>query len=223
MNTPQRTESEFKPAELPSGIREIDGKPHMIDAKGGFMPMNMVQAQDQLEDEVVRKIVGYMLAASEQIGRLKQHILRDVDEFSELLEAEYEATVGGKKGNKTLRSYNGLFKVEVRINDFVDFGPSLQTAKGLVDECLVEWAEDAHDNIRAIITNAFHTDNAGQVNRTELIKLTKLPIEDKRWKNAMRAISDAQRVVGSKLYVRAYRRKDQAAAWEPISLDIAKV
>ena len=75
MNTPQRTESEFKPAELPSGIREIDGKPYMIDAKGGLMPMNMVQAQDQLQDEVVRKIVGYMLAASEQIGRLKQHIL----------------------------------------------------------------------------------------------------------------------------------------------------
>ncbi|MBW4708652.1 DUF3164 family protein [Roseobacter sp. YSTF-M11] len=194
----------------------------MNDAKGGLVPLDMVKAQHQLEDETVRKIIGYWIALSEQVSRQKAHVIDDIDGFEEILAQEYGLTVGGRKGNKSLMSYDGLYKVEVRINDFIDFGPELQIAKELVDACLNEWSEDARPEIRAVITNAFHTDKAGMVNRAEIIKLTRLPIEDARWKRAMDAIRDAQRVVGSKTYIRCYRRDRFDATWKSVTIDMAK-
>ena len=60
------------------------------------------------------------------------------------------------------------------------------------------------------------------MNRNELIKLTKLSIDDERWQRAMQAIHDTQRVIGSKQYVRAYQRERFDAAWEAVTTDMAK-
>ncbi|MEM7667725.1 MAG: DUF3164 family protein [Pseudomonadota bacterium] len=214
--------TDFTPAPLPDGRTELNGKTYMTDGKGALVPLEMVKPQHQLEDEVVRKIIGFWIACSEQVSRHKAHVIDDIDAFEGVLAQEYGATIGGKKGNKTLMSYDGLFRVRVQISDFIDFGSELQTAKGLVDECLNEWSEDARPEIRAVITNAFHTDKAGLVNRSEIIKLTRLPIEDERWKRAMDAIRDAQRVVGSKTYIRCSRRDRQDAPWQSITIDMAK-
>lgn len=214
--------TEFKPASIPNGRQHLNGQAYMTDAKGALVPLDMIKPQHILEYETVRKVLGYWIALSDQVSRHKSHVVDDVDSFEAVLAQEYGATIGGRKGNKTLMSYDGLFKVEVRINDFIDFGSELQIAKGLVDACLNEWSEDARPEIRAVITNAFHTDQAGMVNRSEIIKLTRLPIEDARWKRAMDAIRDAQRVVGSKTYIRCYRRVRHDATWQSVTIDMAK-
>lgn len=214
--------TDFTPASIPTGKTLVNGVEYMHDAKGGLIPTEMVKPQHQLEDETVRKIMGFWVALSDQVARHKAHVIEDIDAFVGVLEQEYGAGKGGKKGNMTLSTVDGLFKVEVRIADFIDFGPELQEAKKLVDQCLNEWSEDARPEIRAIITNAFHTDKAGMVNRAEIIKLTRLPIEDARWRRAMDAIRDAQRVVGSKTYIRCWQRKRFDAAWQPVTVDMAK-
>ena len=153
--------TEHVPAPIPSGRVEIDGVPHLRDAKGGLLPVGLVKAQHLLEDELVRKIMGFAVALSDQVGRFKEHTFDDIGAFEALLAQEYGATVGGEKGNKTLMSHDGLFKVTVQVADQIVFGPELQTAKVLVDECLNEWAEGARDEIRAIVTRAFNTDKTG--------------------------------------------------------------
>jgi hypothetical protein len=106
--------------------------------------------------------------------------------------------------------------------EIVRLGPQLQIAKSLVDECLNEWSADSRPEIRAIVTRAFNTDKAGQINRAEIFMLLRLEIEDERWNKAMLAIRDAIRVVGSKTYIRYYRRATIEQAFEPISIDMAK-
>lgn len=214
--------SEFNPAPLPNRYVEVEGKYHMRDAKGALVPLTMVKPQDQLQDEVVRKIMGYAIALSDQVARFKQHTFEDIGGFEALLAQEYDATLGGAKGNKTLMSYDGLFKVTVQVADNIVFGPELQIAKSLVDECLNEWSEGARDEIRAIVTRAFNTDKEGQINRSEIFMLLRLEIEDPRWLRAMKAIRDAMRVVGSKTYVRCYMRTAFDAPWQPVSIDLAK-
>ena len=215
--------SEFSPAPIPDRIVDAGGTPHMRDAKGALVPLTMVKPQDQLQDEVVRKIMGYAIALSDQVARFKQHTFDDIGGFEALLAQEYDATLGGAKGNKTLISFDGLFKVQVQVADNVVFGPELQIAKALVDECLNEWAEGARDEIRAIVTRAFNTDKEGQINRSEIFMLLRLEIEDERWLRAMKAIRDAMRVVGSKTYVRCYRRESFDGPWQAVSIDLAKV
>jgi hypothetical protein len=146
----------------------------------------------------------------------------DLSAFEALLAQEYSSTLGGAKGNKTLTSFDGLFKVAVQVADNIVFGPELQIAKTLVDECLNEWAAGARDEIRAIVTRAFNTDKAGQINRSEIFMLLRLEITDPRWIQAMRAIRDAMRVEGSKTYVRCYRRESADHGWQAVTIDLAK-
>lgn len=110
----------------------------------------------------------------------------------------------------------------VQIADFIDFGPQLQVAKRLLDECLTEWSADSRPEIRAVITRAFNTDKEGQVNRSEIFMLLRLDIQDTRWTEAMRAIREAMRITGSKEYVRFYERASVKDGWKAVTIDLAK-
>jgi len=139
-----------------------------------------------------------------------------------MLEQEYGLTKGGKKGNRTYQSHDGLFKIEVRINDQLDFGPELQVAKQLFDECLNEWASDARPELRMLVTRAFSTDKEGTINRASLFSLLRTESEDNRWNRAVEAGWDALRVVGSKTYLRMMMRESQSAAWQTVTIELAK-
>ena len=109
----------------------------------------------------------------------------------------------------------------MQVSESILFGPELQVAKGLVDECLIEWSADSGPQLRAIVTRAFDVDNQGQVNRNALLSLLRYEIDDERWRRAMRAVRDSMRPVGSKRYIRMYERPDAKAAWKAISINVA--
>lgn len=203
------------------GQREIDGRIYWTNADGGLIPASAVKAADKLQDELVRRIIGAALPLSEQVARFRQASFDEVDIFVQLLDQEYGAKRGGAKGNLTLTTYDGLFKVMVAVNETIDFGPELQTAKSIVDECLVEWSADSRDEIRTLITRAFDTDSQGRINRIGLLSLLRLDFPDARWQEAMRAIKDSIRTVGSKRYIRMYQRAHAQGRWEAITIDVA--
>ena len=204
------------------GVTMVSGKQYMADAKGNLVPVEAIKPADRLEDEVVRKIMVFASSLSDQISRFRGHTMTDLGEFDALLQQEYNATKGGPKGNRTYQTFDGLKKVTIQIADFVDFGPQLQVAKRLLDECLTEWAADSRQEIRAVITRAFNTDKEGQVNRSEIFMLLRLDIEDARWQDAMRAIREAMRITGSKEYVRFYERAKITDGWRAVTIDMAK-
>lgn len=204
------------------GVITIEGVAHMRDGRGALIPVSLIKPTDKLIDQTVRTIMGYAIPLSEQVSRFKEHTFDDLGALEALLDEKYGARLGGAKGNKTLMSHDTLFKVTVQVADNITFGPELQVAKGLIDECLNEWAEGARDEIRTIVTRAFNTDKEGQINRTEIFMLLRLEIRDPRWVKAMEAIRDAMRVVGSKTYVRCYRRAAIDAPWEAVTIDLAK-
>ncbi|MBB5987409.1 DUF3164 family protein [Sphingobium lignivorans] len=207
--------------DIGTGRREIDGQTYMIDGKGGLIPIGVIKAQEQLQDDLVRKIVGFAIPLSEQITRFREHCLEDVDGFVAMLDQEYGAKRGGRKGNLSFVSYDGLLKVDVQVGETVSFGPELQTAKELVDECLRDWTADAREQLRAVITRAFDVDAQGRINRYNLTYLLRMEIADERWQEAMRAIRDSMRVIGSKRYIRIYRRAANDGAWSSINLNMA--
>lgn len=207
---------------IPSGRQTINGKDYMADAKGNLTPVELIAPQDLLEDEVVRRVMSFSKPLSEQIGRFKGHVFNDLSEFDALLEQQYGAKKGGAKGNKTYMTYDGLLKVTISVADNIDFGPELQVAKSLIDECLNEWAAESGPEIRAVVTKAFNTDKEGLINKSEIFTLLRLEINDERWKRAMQAIRDAMRIVGTKTYQRYYERPSFDAPWEAITIDIAK-
>jgi hypothetical protein len=205
------------------GVTIIDGREFMEDAKGSLVPIANVKPEYKLQDETVRKIMKYAVELSAQIARFRSHTVADLGAFDALLAQEYGAKIGGQKGNRTYQTFDGLMKVQVQVSDQISFGPQLQIAKGLIDECLTEWSAESRPEIQAIVTRAFNTDKEGQINKSELFMLLRLDISDERWKRAMEAIRNSITVTGSKEYVRFYMRTSRDAAWSAVTIDLAKV
>lgn len=209
-----------QPAEQ-DGTVTIAGQRYYRDSKGALIPEALVPGQDLLLDQSVRKILGYAEELSAQIARFKGHTFDDVNTTLDLIAEKYGAKPGGRKGNVTLLSLDGTMKVQVQVADQLTFGPELQTAKSLVDECIGGWSEGSRDEIRALVNHAFDVDKEGRINRSAIFQLRRVKIEDERWQQAMLAIGDAIRVVGSKQYLRFYKRASATAAWEPVTVDLA--
>ncbi|MEQ8396447.1 DUF3164 family protein [Thalassobaculum sp.] len=198
---------------------------YLIDAKGRFVPEASVRPVELLEDQMVRKVLGYAVELANQIRRFKGHVFADTASYMSLAEEEYGATKRGAKGrgNVTFTSLDGLLRVQIAVADRLTFGPELQIARTLFDECVAEWAEGARDELRALVDQAFQADREGQVSREAIFRLLRMQFEDARWRRAQDAIRDSIRVIGSKSYARFYVRAEQDAAWHAVPIDLASV
>lgn len=200
-------------SEIPAGF--------MADSKGRLVPERLVRESDKLQDQMVKNIIAFAEELSARIARFRGHTFDDIAAFMDLLAERYGTKRGGAKGNVTFTSFDGLMKVQVQVADRLSFGPELQVAKGLIDECIAEWSAGSRDEIRALVDHAFRVDREGEVSREAVFALRRLQIEDERWQRAIEAIGESVRIAGSKAYVRFYRRASAEEPWKPISIDLA--
>jgi hypothetical protein len=112
-------------------------------------------------------------------------------------------------------------RVSVQVADQIEFGPEIQAAKSLIDECLNEWAATSGVQIRALVNRVFSVDQEGTINRAEVFMLLRVAIDDPKWRRAMEAIRESMRVTGSRSYLRFHRRDAGDAAWQLVTLDMA--
>lgn len=206
------------------GTETINGKTFWIDHQGNHIREELVKPQNRLEDQTVRKIIAFAGDLSAQIARFKLHTMADLAALDALVAEQFGFVKAGNKGkgNRTYMTFDGLMMVKVQVAQFMDFGPELQIAKSLIDQCLNEWSADSRPEIQTIVTRAFNTDKEGQVNRSEVLMLLRLNIADPRWLEAMNAIRAAQRPRSSKEYVRFSFRDHHEAEWASITIDLAK-
>jgi hypothetical protein len=212
--------SETSPA-LPTV--QMNGQSYTMDAKGRLTPVELIRDQDKLQDDLVRRLYAAALEQEKALRAFKLSSLTDVDAFNAILADKYGARAGGVKGNITLATFDGLISLQVQVADQISFGPELQVAKTLVDECLEEWSADSRSEIRKLIMDAFDVDKEGNINRGKLFSLLRLDITDARWVRAMGAIRDSIRIDGTSRYIRFYRKPSVAASKVGLSLNIATV
>lgn len=196
---------------------------YWVDAKGVLTPEHLIKPIDIARDELVADLIGRALAVNKALAEFKLSGFADIAAFVSLSGDEYGVSLGGKKGNVTLYSYDGRYKIQRAMQDRIAFDERLQAAKALIDECLSDWVDGARPEIHAIINRAFQTEKEGEVNTGAVLSLRRLEIEDERWQRAMSAIGEAVQVVGSRSYIRVYERIGDSDQYQAISLDIAGV
>ena len=196
---------------------------YMTNSAGHLVPNDRVKPADKLEDELVNNLYDQALGVNKALSDLKAKAFEEVGSFLELIGQEYGVAKGGKKGNLTLTSYDGLTRVQISVADKLEFGAQLQVAKELIDECINDWSDGANTNIQTLVDHAFRVDKAGQINMQSILGLRRLNITEDKWTKAMDAITDSIRISATKEYVRFYRRSSPTQNWESVRLDIAGV
>lgn len=193
------------------------------DANGNLVPESKVKDIDKLRHQVVVDLCRMAEKHRDGLVGFKLHAMQEVAALVSTSMEQYGVRAGGEKGNVTLVSYDGRYKLVRQMQDKIVFGEQLMAAKALIDECVHEWAQGANDNIRALVNHAFQTDKQGKINTERVLGLRRLEISDAKWKEAMRAIADSMQTASTKPYVRFYRRNDGTGGYDPIALDVAAV
>lgn len=196
---------------------------YMRDARGRLVPSSMVKPIDQARDQLVHELAARARELNAQLTQTKAKVFGDVAAFVDLSAEEYGVKRGGKKGNITLHTFDGRYKLQVQTAEAIVFDERLQAAKALLDECAEAWSDGTRAEVKIVIQNTFQTDKEGNLSVGKILALRRWDITDARWKEAMRAIGESIQVVGSKQYIRFYERVGDTDRYEPIPLDMVAV
>jgi len=194
---------------------------YMRDSQRRLVPVELVPQLDRERDALVREIVAKAVEVSARVTAFKEQTFGDIQAFVDLAAEKHDKTLGGIKGNVTLGSYDGEYRIIRAIDEYHTFNEQLQVAKALIDRCINRWSEGSDQKIRLLVQDAFQVDKKGRVNTKRILGLKRLKIDDEEWQSAMTAIAESLEVAGTKEYIRIYQ-KDSHGEYQQISLDVAR-
>lgn len=191
-------------------------------ALGHLVPESQVKEIDKLRDDVVIQIVDAAKQTQAVMAEFKAIAMNQVTDFVDLSSAEFNVKYGGAKGNVTLVSFDGKFKVQRSVGEHRVFDERIQAAKSKIDECIKRWSEGSSDQIKALVELAFRVNKQGHIDVNQVLSLRQLNIDDADWIEAMDAIADSIQVTGTSSYLRVYERQGNGQ-YKQIALDISKL
>ncbi|NHZ48622.1 DUF3164 family protein [Nitratidesulfovibrio liaohensis] len=202
------------PTNIPDG--------YMENAQGHLIPKHAIRPADMARNDLVLELVAEARAVQGKLADFKARAMGEVSAFVSLSAEQYGAKIGGNKGNVTLVSYDGRYKIQRSIAEHITFDERLQAAKSLIDDCLREWASTSRPELQTLVTQAFDVDSEGRINTGAILALRRYDFDDERWLQAMQAIGESIQVTGTKAYIRVYER-NSAGGYDAIPLDIAAI
>lgn len=196
---------------------------YMRNAAGHLVPREQVREQDLLRDEIARELAGLAVALNTQLAGFKARALNDIADLVQIAGERYGVSLGGEKGNVTVTTYDGRYKIQRATAERIAFTEELEAAKALVNGCIDRWSQGANPHIRVLVDRAFRTDSKGQIKTASVLELLRLEIDDDEWTRAMEAIKDSIQNTGTATYVRIYERVGDTGQYRAIPLDLAAV
>lgn len=195
-------------------------------AAGGLQHESEIREQDKMRDMVVMGIAKDALRLHEELKALKKRALEEIDDLITIAGEKFDMKLGGPKGNVSLISFDGHYKVKRIYSNVMAFTEEMEVAKVKVFECISRWGqtvnEDAHKHLFTLATNAFRLNTKGEISLSRVLEMTRVDIDDEDWKQAMAAVKDSIIVNGKAVYIQVQERVGEKA-YKTILLDIAGV
>ncbi|MDO6528088.1 DUF3164 family protein [Motilimonas sp. 1_MG-2023] len=199
---------------VPAGYR--------LNSLGHLVPDSQIKAVDLLRDDLVRNILTMARVEQQRLAVFKAQAMNQVADFVYLSGEEYGVKYGGTKGNVTLMSFDGQYKLQRAVGEHRVFDERIQAAKAKIDVCIQRWSEGSSDQIKALVDHAFRVNKQGHIDVNQVLSLRQLDISDSDWIEAMDAIADSIQISGTSAYLRLYERQANGG-YKQIPLDISKL
>lgn len=202
---------------------------YMQNALGHLVPLAQIREQDLLRDAVVHTLAHDAKLLHEALCEYKQRAQQDVADLIRVAAEKYGAKVGGDKGNITLVSFNGRYKVTRSMAAVITFTEELQAAKALIEACIEKWSDGADDRLKTLVMRAFKPNAKGELNTNAVMGLLRLEMKNKEgepdaeWMAAMEALKDSIQTSGTTAYLNVYERIGMSDKYRHIALDLAAV
>ncbi len=214
------------------------------DPEGDTVLAKFVPPYDRLRDQTARRIAKIWADEQTRLAKVKADTIAQIDKLRAA--AAKQAGVpelGGARGNLQFRSYDGTITVTLDRQYRTEFDERLKFAQQLIFEAVEDInarvqaaieasgadGRDMRDatqnakNLMEIARKAFQPRKSGNLDMQRIRDLRNYNVSHPKWKQACEIISDCERTVGHRDYIRVTVRQAADAKPEPITLDIASL
>jgi len=192
------------------------------DPQGEKVPAKYVKPYDKQRDRIALRIVKRWETAQASLRRVKAETMADIETLRGMAEKTEGVNLGGAKGNIQFRSFDGTVTVAYDVQARTEFDERLGMAQQLITEAVRELASDAQNaDLAEIATRAFTPRSSGRLDMQRVRELRNYKVKHPKWKQACKIISECERKIGTREYIRVSKRKSGDVRPIPILLDLA--
>lgn len=193
------------------------------DEQGTEIPFNRITPTERKKEKLAFKLAKEAAGINEKLSGFKATLAAACDEVLKQALSDKERTNMGK-GNITWYNFDGSIKIEMSVNENIEFDSILiEQAKQKLLDLVGESISSEKDMIKELVLAAFQT-SKGRLDTKKILGLKKHAsrIKDKRYHEAMELIDNSIRRPDSKTYYRVSVR-NSAGAYEVIDLNISSI
>lgn len=192
-----------------------------LDHRGNEVPRDYVPKFDRYNEIQVSKIFNAAIKLNEQIARFKAMSYEIADALYAEMLRNANIAPSDRKGNYTLTSFDKSIRIEVNVNELIEFDENINLAQMKLQEFIENKTKGVDIDIVALINQAFTT-RKGRLDKARIFGLFSLNITHPLWQESMELI---QKSINRNSTVRYMEisEKDENGRYIPIRLNFATI
>lgn len=193
------------------------------DESGTKIPVNRIRPFEKMREKKMAAMAKEAKAISERLAKFKVVVRTECEEIHAAFLDEVGAVPG--KGNVTLFNFDRSLKIEVSINEAIEFDSMhVEAAKGKFDEFLNLNVSAKDEAIKALVMDAFQT-SRGKLDTKRVMNLLRYrsKIKDEVFNQACQLLEDGIRKPESRTYYRVWQRTGKDGEYRLIDLNFSSI
>lgn len=195
-----------------------------IDESGKKVPVEYVTPSARLRERHAATILKEAMLINYRLSTFKTLINKLCNEVFTKALNELNADAADSKGNITWYNFDRSIKVEVKINDRIEFDDiTINACKGKLDEFLSQALDSKTEFLKDMVTEAFST-SKGRLDSKKVMSLTKYrsKIQNPLFQEALNLLEDSIRRPDSKTYFRVWEREPDGS-YKNVELNFSSI
>lgn len=190
-----------------------------IDYKGQEVPAKYVPEIDKKKERIIDRYLKKSIDLNKMLIAFKQEFLCDCDNINVERMMEANIALADRKGNYTLTSFDKSIKIEVNIQDRIEFDDNINFAQEKIKEFLTEKTLNSDPELAEIVNTAFQT-SRGKLDNKRILGLFRLKIQHPVWLEAMELIKKSIQTNSSTRYITIWQ-KNEEGSYKQIQLNFS--
>lgn len=192
-----------------------------LDHRGNEVPRDYVPKFDRYNEIQVSKIFNAAIKLNEQIARFKAMSYEIADALYAEMLRNANIAPSDRKGNYTLTSFDKSIRIEVNVNELIEFDENINLAQMKLQEFIENKTKGVDIDIVALINQAFTT-RKGRLDKARIFGLFSLNITHPLWQESMELIRKSINRNSTVRYMEI-SEKDENGRYIPIRLNFATI
>ncbi|MEI6061730.1 MAG: DUF3164 family protein [Bacteroidota bacterium] len=196
---------------------------YWLDESGNQIPFNRLTHLEVKQEADIARLIKEAALINGRLKAFKAHIATVCNNLvREFMLTKKVDSIG--KGNVTLYNFDRSIKIQLDINDRIEFDDlTMKACKEKFDEFLNANIDEKQDFVKEMVNNAFST-SRGKLDSKKVMSLLKFEtrIKDTTFQDALTLLKESIRRPDSKSYYRVWV-KDESGAFQNIDLNFSSI